>query len=113
MSITGGQIRAARGFLQWTAAELAEKSNVGLSTVRRAEDSAGVPALTKANLGAIRGALEVGGIEFIPENGGGEGVRLRNGASPQAERAYRSVGPESEVRGGPEAAERPEIETDD
>jgi transcriptional regulator with XRE-family HTH domain len=70
-------VRAARGFLQWTAAELAEKAKVGLSTVRRAEDAVGVPALTAANMDAIRRALEAAGVEFIPENGGGAGVRLR------------------------------------
>ena len=77
MSITGGQIRAARGFLQWTAADLAEKAKVGLSTVRRAEDASGVPPLTAANLEALRRVLEGGGIEFIEQNGGGPGVRLR------------------------------------
>ena len=29
---------------------------------------------------AIRGALEAAGVEFIDENGGGPGVRLRKGA---------------------------------
>ena len=29
-------------------------------------------------LAAIQAALEAAGIEFIPENGGGAGVRLRN-----------------------------------
>jgi len=28
------------------------------------------------NLAAMRGALESAGVEFIPENGGGPGVRL-------------------------------------
>ncbi|WP_245263340.1 helix-turn-helix domain-containing protein [Azorhizobium doebereinerae] len=32
---------------------------------------------TKNNLAAIRAALEAAGVEFIPENGGGAGVRLR------------------------------------
>ena len=77
MTITGGQIRAARGFLQWTAAELASKAKVSLSTVRRAEDAVGVPALTAANADAIRRTLEGAGVHFIPENGGGAGVRLR------------------------------------
>ena len=77
MSITGGQIRAARGFLQWTAAELAGKARLGLSTVRRAEDVDGLPSLTLANVEAIRRALEEAGIEFIPENGGGPGVRMK------------------------------------
>ena len=75
--ISSGQIRAARGFLQWTAVDLAERAQVALSTVRRAEDAAGVPPLTRANLQAIRRAFEEGGLEFIPENGGGAGVRLR------------------------------------
>lgn len=77
MSIIGGQIRAARGFLQWTAVDLATNARVGLSTVRRAEDASGVPSITAANLDAIRRALEAAGIQFIPENGGGAGVRLR------------------------------------
>ena len=33
------------------------------------------------NLAAIRRALEVAGVEFIPENGGGAGVRLRKAAA--------------------------------
>jgi hypothetical protein len=36
-----------------------------------------VTALTAANDLAIRRALEAGGVEFIDENGGGPGVRLR------------------------------------
>ena len=28
---------------------------------------------------AMRQAMEIGGVEFIPENGGGAGVRLRKG----------------------------------
>jgi hypothetical protein len=48
-----------------------------LATVRRAEASEGVPKITAANLNAIRRALEDAGVEFIPENGGGAGVRLR------------------------------------
>ena len=78
MSITGGQIRAARGFLQWTAAELAERSKIGLSTVRRAEDATGVPPLTPANIDAMRRTLEAAGVKFIEQNGGGPGVRLKD-----------------------------------
>ena len=77
MSITAGQIRAARGNLQWTAAGLAKKAKIGLSTVRQAEDATDVPALTAANLDALRRALESGGVEFIAANGGGPGVRMR------------------------------------
>lgn len=75
--LTGGQIRAARGFLRWSAETLAERSRVGLSTVKRCEAAEGVPPVTRPNLDAIHRALETGGVEFIPENGGGAGVRLR------------------------------------
>lgn len=37
----------------------------------------GATALTAANDRAIRKALEEAGVEFIDENGGGAGVRLR------------------------------------
>ncbi|MFC3636021.1 hypothetical protein ACFONL_01265 [Camelimonas fluminis] len=36
-----------------------------------------VPAMTAANLDAIQRALEAAGIQFIPQNGGGAGVRYR------------------------------------
>jgi hypothetical protein len=89
MPITGGQIRSARGFLQWTAAGLAERSGVALSTVRRAEDVNGIPPLTRPNLDAIRRALEEAGICFLADNGEGPGVRLRpkEGAKADRERA--------------------------
>jgi hypothetical protein len=40
--------------------------------------------LTVANTDAVRRALEAAGIEFIPENGGGAGVRLRRKAGESA-----------------------------
>lgn len=62
--------------LKITAQELADAAGVGVATVRRAEsDDSGVP--TKVVAQAIRAALEAAGVEFIPENGGGAGVRLR------------------------------------
>jgi hypothetical protein len=35
--------------------------------------------LRNRTVAAIRNALEAAGVEFIDENGGGRGVRLRNG----------------------------------
>jgi ribosome-binding protein aMBF1 (putative translation factor) len=75
--LTGGQIRAARALLKWSAQDLARKSALGVNTVRRAEASEGETSLTTANELAARRALEDAGIEFIDENGGGPGVRLR------------------------------------
>ncbi|MBO0144721.1 transcriptional regulator [Agrobacterium sp. Ap1] len=76
--ITGAQIRAARGLVRWSARELANAAAVGVATVSRAEVQDGRPSITTANLKAIQQALEHAGIEFIPTNGGGVGVRFRN-----------------------------------
>ena len=75
--ITSGQIRAARALLKIPAQELADAASVGVATLRRAENDDSNIEITPANTNAIRTALEEYGIEFIPENGGGSGVRLR------------------------------------
>jgi transcriptional regulator with XRE-family HTH domain len=77
--ITGGQIAAARALTRMEQAELARAANVSVATLRRMEASEG-PAVGMANnVAAIRSALEAAGVEFIAENGGGPGVRLRKG----------------------------------
>ena len=50
---------------------------MGLATIRRAEVAEGATSMTVANGLAVRRALEAAGVEFIDENGGGPGVRLR------------------------------------
>ncbi|TGR13052.1 XRE family transcriptional regulator [Mesorhizobium sp. M4B.F.Ca.ET.190.01.1.1] len=72
--VTSAQLRAARGLLNWTVRDLAEKSGVHRNTVTRIETEA---TAAGHSLASIRNALEAGGVEFIPENGGGAGVRLR------------------------------------
>ena len=76
-ALTSGQIRAARSLIRWRAEDLAKESLVGVATIRRAELAEGPTALTAVNDQAIRRTLEAAGIEFIDENGGGPGVRLR------------------------------------
>ncbi|RAX40290.1 helix-turn-helix transcriptional regulator [Rhizobium tropici] len=76
--ITGAQIRAARALLRWSAEDLAKAASVGVTTIRRAEAEDGQPSITAANLKLIRITFEGAGIEFIPENGGGVGVRFKN-----------------------------------
>jgi hypothetical protein len=49
-----------------------------VNTIRRAEVAEERISLTAANDFAIRRALEAAGVEFIDENGGGPGVRLRH-----------------------------------
>ena len=74
-------MRAARALIRWTALDLALASRVGVATIRRAEVVDGEVPVTSANEAAIRRAFEGAGIEFIEQNGGGEGVRFRK---PQA-----------------------------
>ena len=69
------QVRGARGLLGWSQSELAEAAGLSVPTVRRYE-TALTPVSDEA-ITAIRRALEKAGVEFIEENGGGPGVRLR------------------------------------
>ena len=75
--LTSHQVRAARALLRWSAEDLSRQSSVSLRTIRRAELAEGRTAMTTANNLSVRRALESGGVEFIDENGGGPGVRLR------------------------------------
>ena len=81
--LTSEQIRAARALLRWSAVDLADASVVAANTIRRAEVAEGPTTLTAANDLAIRRALEEAGVEFIVENGGGPGVRLRKPPKPK------------------------------
>lgn len=69
------QLRAARGLLHWSVRELSAHSGVSTATITRAES--GTVQMTTVNVEAIRAALDTAGVVFIPENGGGAGVRLR------------------------------------
>lgn len=71
------QIRAARGMLKWSARKLAEETGISLPTVQRMERDGGLDNTLNKNVVAVQKALEKAGIEFLPENGGGVGVRLR------------------------------------
>ena len=57
-------------------------SQVGVATIRRAEVDDGAIKANASTLNAIRRALEEAGVEFIPENGGGAGVRMRKARAP-------------------------------
>ncbi|GLH28962.1 hypothetical protein WSS15_16120 [Acetobacter pasteurianus] len=64
----------ARVAIGWGVRELAAAANVSPNTIARLERGEELKAST---IETIRSALEAAGIEFIPENGGGAGVRLR------------------------------------
>lgn len=72
------QVKAARALLGWSQRDLAEASGVSEPTIKRLEAGDGDLG-GRADTGAsIREALEEAGVRFIPENGGGAGVRLSN-----------------------------------
>jgi transcriptional regulator with XRE-family HTH domain len=75
--LTSAQIRAARSLIRWSAEDLAARSSLSVATIRRAELTDAETSMTAANDLAVRRALEAAGVEFIDENGGGPGVRLR------------------------------------
>ncbi len=77
--MTGEQMRMARALLRWRAQDLADRAGVGLATVQRAEKEDGPVQMIRSTADAIQRALEAAGVEFIPENGGGPGVRMRKG----------------------------------
>jgi len=75
--LSSAQIRAARALIRWSAEDLANETTLSVTTIRRAELAESETSLTSANDRAIRQTLEAAGVEFIDENGGGPGVRLR------------------------------------
>ena len=75
--ITSEQIRAARALLRWEQKTLAENSEVSLATIKRIEGRPGVAIANRPTIHSLVQALESAGVEFIAENGGGPGVRLR------------------------------------
>jgi transcriptional regulator with XRE-family HTH domain len=74
--LTIEQLRAARGLLGWSQSKLAERAGLSLPTVKRVEINLG-PRVSEEARNRLRRALESAGVEFIDENGGGPGVRLK------------------------------------
>ena len=73
--ITSSQCRGARALLDMTQLELASAADLGLSTIVDFERTRRPVSIEAVQ--AISSALVNAGIEFIDENGGGPGVRLR------------------------------------
>jgi transcriptional regulator with XRE-family HTH domain len=69
------QVRMARAALNWSLEDLAKAAGVHRNTISNFET--GKFGGREDALEAIRRALETAGVEFIAENGGGPGVRLK------------------------------------
>lgn len=90
--ISGAQLRAARALIDWSRETLAEKCGCATRTLLRIEAGETLPQPRTA--AALRAALESAGVEFISQNGGGPGVRLRDanaGNSPLSSASAQDV----------------------
>jgi transcriptional regulator with XRE-family HTH domain len=76
--LTGAQIRAARGLLNISVAELASRTGLAVNTVRRAESVNGGPPISQANANLIERVLSDLGVDFIGVDQFGPGVRLKS-----------------------------------
>jgi hypothetical protein len=75
MMITGPLCRAARALVEIKRNRLSRSSGVDKTTIEYFERMIATPS--DEEILALRAALEEHGAVFIPENGGGVGVRLK------------------------------------
>jgi transcriptional regulator with XRE-family HTH domain len=75
MTVTSAQVRMARAALNWTVRDLAQAAGLHRNTITNIET--GRYAGDSATLATIATVLKRAGVEFIDENGGGPGVRLK------------------------------------
>lgn len=100
-SITGAHVRMARAFLRWSIADLAERAEIGISTVQAIEKLDGSPAIeggldatlqyragARAQaIAAIAKTLRRAGITILPDDGAaGIGIRGKIEARKRAAR---------------------------
>jgi PAS domain S-box-containing protein len=76
-TITGAQLRAARGILHWSVRNLADAAMTSASTIRRLEEIDGPPTEPEEALTPLGKTLEKAGVEFLFPPLGKPGVRPR------------------------------------
>lgn len=92
--LTGPQLRAARGLLNMSVTELAQRTALAVNTVKRAEGSEAAVPITAANAALLRTTMEQAGVIFIEaDENCGPGVRLASSVAPSqgARRRRRSA----------------------
>ena len=77
--MTSAQVRMARAALTWTVRDLAEATGLHRNTITNIE--VGRYAGDPASLKVIKDVFVREGVQFIDENGGGAGVRLKKSRS--------------------------------
>lgn len=76
-TITPRQLRAARALLGISAQELADLTQLGVATIRRAEVGTEV-SLTAVNAQRLVATLKDAGVELVTTEDGGEGALYRS-----------------------------------
>lgn len=76
-NLTGAQMRAARGILNWSVKQLAEQTKISPSTIRRFEEYDDTPPMEDETMEVLRNTLSDAGIEFIFPQVGKPGIRPR------------------------------------
>lgn len=82
IKLTPRMCRAARALVGWQQKDLVEVSGVPGSTIGAFETKEETARMATMNNRALVEAFERAGLEFIPENGGGAGIRFRERKAP-------------------------------
>jgi transcriptional regulator with XRE-family HTH domain len=69
------QLRAGRALTGLSQTAIAAAAGISIPTLKRAEADGAIKVSADV-VAAVVKALENAGVEFIPENGGGAGVRM-------------------------------------
>ena len=84
--ITAGQVKAARALIGLSQGDLAEKTGLGIATIKRLELSTELRGAA-TTLWKVQTALEEAGVEFLEAGEeSGPGVRLRLGRRSSTKR---------------------------
>lgn len=78
VTVTGAQLRAARGLLNMSVSDLAERTGLAINTIRKAERTNGPAEVTTASARLLVRTLASAGVIFIPADHFGAGVRLKS-----------------------------------
>ena len=107
VTISAGQLRAARGLLGWSQTDLAEAAKIGRATIADFESGKREPYVR--TIDELRAALESAGVEFT--NGDQPGVRMKAGYKPPpaAKPEFTPFGVEEGIQSqvGPQRRPRP------
>lgn len=84
---TGAQLRAARGLVNMSVLDLAERTGLAPNTIKRAESNNGPAPVNAANAKLMVSTLQSAGVIFLPASGdAGSGVRLASPEQPSLAR---------------------------